>query len=84
MPAEPAPSITICCCDSGRPATFELCGATAGTCRYADARVNGDSVEIAGDGQPVTRVRYAWADYPLVNLYDQDLLPAPVFEVAVP
>jgi sialate O-acetylesterase len=69
--------------NSGRPAAFELCGATASTCRYADARVNGDSVEIAGDGQPVTRVRYAWADYPIVNLYDQDLLPAPVFELPV-
>jgi sialate O-acetylesterase len=68
---------------SGRPATFELCGVNAGTCRYADARVNGDMVEIASDGQPVTRVRYAWADYPIVNLYDQDLLPAPVFELPV-
>jgi sialate O-acetylesterase len=45
--------------------------------------VNGNSVEIVGDGQPVTRVRYAWADYPIVNLYDQDLLPAPVFELPV-
>jgi sialate O-acetylesterase len=68
---------------SGRPATFELCGAVKGSCRYADARVNGDTVEITGDGQPVTRVRYAWADYPVVNLYDQDMLPAPVFEIAV-
>nr|NUR37571.1 9-O-acetylesterase [Sphingomonas sp.] len=68
---------------SGRPATFELCGVTAGTCRYADARVSGNSVEIAGDRQPVTRVRYAWADYPIVNLYDEDLLPAPVFELPV-
>ena len=40
-------------------------------------------VEIAGDGQPVTRVRYAWADYPVVNLYDVDLLPVPVFELPV-
>ena len=32
-------------------------------------------------GKPVTRVRYAWADYPIVNLYDLDLLPAPVFEI---
>ena len=45
--------------------------------------MNGDTVEIAGDGQPVTRVRYAWADYPIVNLYDLDLLPAPVFEIPV-
>jgi sialate O-acetylesterase len=69
--------------NSGRPATFELCGAAANTCRYADARVTGDTVEILGDGQPVSRVRYAWADYPVVNLYDQDLLPAPVFELPI-
>jgi sialate O-acetylesterase len=62
---------------------FELCGPSAGTCRYADARVQGSSVVIAADGQPVTRVRYAWADYPIVNLYDLDMLPAPVFEMPV-
>ncbi len=62
---------------------FELCGASAGTCRYADARVNGSTVEIAADGRSVTRVRYAWADYPVVNLYDLDLLPVPVFEIPV-
>jgi len=59
---------------------FELCGSS---CRYADARVQGNSVVIAWDGQPVTRVRYAWADYPIVNLYDLDLLPAPVFELPI-
>jgi sialate O-acetylesterase len=62
---------------------FELCGPSAGSCRYADARVSGSFVTIASDGQPVSRVRYAWADYPIVNLYDFDLLPAPVFELAV-
>jgi sialate O-acetylesterase len=62
---------------------FELCGPSAGSCRYADARVNGNNVAIASDGQPVTRVRYAWADYPVVNLYDLDMLPAPVFEIPV-
>jgi len=66
-----------------RPTAFELCGPAAGSCRYADARVSGDTVEIASDGQPATRVRYAWADCPIVNLYDQDLLPAPVFEIPV-
>ena len=62
---------------------FELCGPSAGSCRYADARVRGSSVVIASDGQPVSRIRYAWADYPVVNLYDLDLLPAPVFEMPV-
>jgi len=66
---------------SGASATaFELCGST---CRYATAVVRGNRVELLGDGQPVTKVRYAWADYPLVNLYDLDFLPAPVFELPV-
>jgi len=69
---------------SGRSAIgFELCGAGPGSCRYADARVDGTTIVLAGDGQPVMRVRYAWADYPLVNLYDRDLLPVPVFELPV-
>ena len=62
---------------------FELCGAGPGTCRYSNAHVQGKLVEVTLDGQPVTRVRYAWADYPLVNLYDEDMLPAPVFELPV-
>ena len=61
---------------------FELCG-PPGSCRYADARVNGNTVVLSGDGQPVTRVRYAWADYPVVNLYDGDMLPVPVFELPI-
>ena len=66
---------------SGRFAiAFELCGTS---CRYANAVVRGNAVELQGDGQPVTKVRYAWADYPLVNLYDLDQLPAPVFELPV-
>ena len=63
--------------------TFELCGAAAGSCRYADARAQDSKITIAMDGQPVTRIRYAWADYPIVNLYDADMLPAPVFEIPV-
>ena len=62
---------------------FELCGPATGSCRYADARVSGRSVVVAADGQPATRVRYAWADYPVVNLYDLDMLPAPVFELPI-
>jgi len=45
--------------------------------------VRGSSVVIAGDGQPASRVRYAWGDYPVVNLYDLDMLPAPVLELPV-
>jgi sialate O-acetylesterase len=61
----------------------ELCGEEAGTCRFAPARVRGSNLEIAGDGQPVARVRHAWSDYPIVNLYDQDMLPVPVFELPI-
>ncbi len=38
---------------------------------------------IKDDGRPVTRVRHAWAEYPIVNLYDIDMLPVPVFEVPI-
>lgn len=62
---------------------LELCGPSPGTCRYADARVQGSSLVIPSDGQPISRIRYAWSDYPIVNLYDLDLLPAPVFELPV-
>jgi len=62
---------------------FELCGAAPGTCRYVEARANGAEVVLAGGTLPSTRVRYAWSDYPLVNLYDADLLPVPVFELPV-
>jgi len=63
---------------------FELCGAEQGSCRYADARLSGSQVVIAADGRPVTRVRYAWADSPTVNLFDRDGLPVGGFEISVP
>ncbi|MDQ0252371.1 sialate O-acetylesterase [Sphingomonas kyeonggiensis] len=63
---------------------FELCAAEQGSCRYADARVNGNQVVITADGRPVTRVRYAWADSPTVNLFDRDGLPVGSFEISVP
>jgi len=63
---------------------FELCGTEQGSCRYADARVNGSQVVIVSDGRPVTRIRYAWADSPTVNLFDRDGLPVGGFEISVP
>jgi len=61
---------------------FEVCAGK--TCRYADARVNGDTVVLAGAGTPdVTRVRYAWADAPFVNLFGGDDLPAAPFQLDV-
>ena len=63
---------------------FERCGAAPGTCRYAAARVEGDRVKLAADGKPVTRIRYAWADTPAINLADDAALPVGTFEIAVP
>jgi sialate O-acetylesterase len=65
------------------PIGFELCGTTQESCRFREARIEGSTVVISSDGQPATRVRYAWADYPVVNLYDRDLLPASSFELPI-
>lgn len=65
-----------------RPLGFEVCAQTQDSCRYADARVAGNSVTLAGDGRPATRVRYAWSDFAIVNLYADDL-PVPTFELVI-
>ncbi len=62
---------------------FELCGTAPGTCRYAAGRVAGAEVTLPGDGKPVARVRYAWADAPATNLADDAPLPVGTFEVPV-
>jgi sialate O-acetylesterase len=69
---------------SDRAIGFELCGETQASCRYAIGRVQGQQVVLAGDGGRVTRVRYAWADSPTVNLFDEAPLPAGPFEVGAP
>jgi sialate O-acetylesterase len=67
---------------SDRAIGFEVCAGK--TCRYADARVNGDAVVLPGAATPnVTRVRYAWADAPFVNLFSADDLPAAPFQLDV-
>ncbi len=63
---------------------FEICGPSAGSCRYADGLVQGDRVTLASDGKPVVRVRYAWADSPVVNLADDAQLPVGPFEIPLP
>ena len=68
---------------SGQAIGFELCGARADSCRFVPGRVEGARVVLAGDGQPATRVRYAWADSPVVNLYDDAPLPVGSFELPV-
>jgi sialate O-acetylesterase len=67
---------------SNRPIGFEACAGKA--CRFVDARVKGDIVVLPGAGTPgVTRVRYAWADAPIVNLFGGDGLPAAPFQLDV-
>ena len=62
---------------------FELCDAPQGSCRFVPGHVDGANVTLRGDGRPVTRVRYAWADTPAVNLFDAAPLPAGPFEIEV-
>ncbi|UXC92820.1 MULTISPECIES: sialate O-acetylesterase [unclassified Sphingobium] len=62
---------------------FELCGAAAGSCRFVPGRVEGTRIVLAGDGLPATRVRYAWAESPVVNLYDEAPLPVGSFELPI-
>ncbi|WP_375194215.1 sialate O-acetylesterase [Sphingobium sp.] len=62
---------------------FELCGAASGSCRFVPGRVEGARVLLAGDGRPVTRIRYAWAESPVINLYDEAPLPVGSFEIPV-
>lgn len=62
----------------------EICGDTQDTCRWALPTLEGARMMVAvRDGLPVTRVRHAWADAPVVNLYDARGLPVPGFELAV-
>nr|WP_315255167.1 sialate O-acetylesterase [uncultured Duganella sp.] len=60
---------------------FEVCAGQA--CRYAEARVDGDTVVLPGAAADVTRVRYAWADAPFINLFSGDDLPAAPFQLEV-
>ena len=58
----------------------ELCGAAAGSCQFVIARAEGsDLVLTVPDGIVPTRVRYAWADAPVVNLVDGEGMPIPGF-----
>jgi len=68
---------------SGPPIGFELCAQTQASCRYAQAAASGDTVTIADDGKPATRIRYAWADSPVVNLYDDADMTPGSFEVPI-
>jgi len=66
---------------AGRPAGFELCDATA-ACRFVDATVQGADIRIAApDGPAPVKVRFAWAESPILNLYGFNRLPATPFEL---
>jgi sialate O-acetylesterase len=58
---------------------FEAC---AETCIFVPAKIDGDTVVLDASAF-ATRVRYAWAGTPVVNLYNQDGLPASPFELAI-
>jgi sialate O-acetylesterase len=68
---------------SGPPLGVELCAETQESCRYAQATIAGDRLLIRDDGQPATRVRYAWADAPVVNLFDARPVSIPGFELPI-
>jgi sialate O-acetylesterase len=68
---------------SGKAPAFELCAATQQSCRWADAVAHGRAVRIARDGKPATRIRYAWGESPITNLYDGAMLPAGPFELPI-
>ncbi|KQN04158.1 hypothetical protein ASE78_02405 [Sphingomonas sp. Leaf25] len=61
---------------------FETCAGE--TCSYTTAVPRGETVVLPGANRPgVTRVRYAWADAPFVNLFDKADLPAAPFVLPV-
>jgi sialate O-acetylesterase len=68
---------------ANRVTSIELCAEAQATCRYADAVVEGQTLRIAADGSPATRVRYGWADAPVTNLYDEAPLPVGPFELTI-
>jgi sialate O-acetylesterase len=70
---------------SHTPIGFELCGAKPASCRYADAEIRGHDVVLrAPAARLATRVRYGWADSPVVTLFDGAGLPAGPFEIHIP
>jgi sialate O-acetylesterase len=64
---------------SEQPAGFAVAGADR-QFRWAEARIDGDSVILTCPEVPApVSVRYAWAAYPLANLYSGSGLPASPF-----
>lgn len=66
-----------------RPTGFELCDA-AGVCQFANSGHRGDQVILSNPSDaPPVKVRFAWADSPIINLYGATGLPATPFEMAI-
>ena len=60
---------------------FEVC---AVSCTYVAATAKDDTVILEGANAPgARRVRYAWANSPVTNLYSADDLPATPFELEI-
>lgn len=58
---------------------FQICG-TDREWFWADARIEGDKVIVRSPRVPSpAAVRYGWADFPVVNLWNKDGLPATPF-----
>jgi sialate O-acetylesterase len=68
---------------SDRAIAVELCGEAQDSCRYATAIVASKTMLIIPDGKPATRIRYAWADSPVVNTYDARGVSLPGFEIPI-
>ena len=67
---------------SGAVLGFELCGTTQESCHFAAGTAAGSTVLLPDDVQ-ATRVRYAWADSPVVNTYDARSISLPGFELPI-
>jgi sialate O-acetylesterase len=61
----------------------EVCGDEEGSCRFRPAMAEGNKLKVSLDDEPATRVRYAWADSPVVNTYDARAMPLPGFEIPI-
>jgi sialate O-acetylesterase len=66
------------------PSGFELCGETQASCRFVRASLTDNVVTLEDPhAASATRVRFCWADAPLCNLFDEEMLPVGPFEVVI-
>jgi len=68
---------------SGRALAFELCGISQESCRLVAGMAAGDKISLPFSGEAPARVRYGWADSPVVNTYDGREMPLPGFELPI-